>query len=75
METRTKKLKPFQFCSQFSSLEHTGTPLPAKAKNREKPGSEGRKKAVAGRAEKSERVPHIPAPEEQPRVHTRALLH
>lgn len=64
-----KKLKHFQFCSHiFSGLEHTGTPLAAKSKNREDLGSEGREKAVAGIAQESDRAPHIPVPEEQTHV-------
>lgn len=63
------------FLAFFSSLEHTGTPLAAKSKNREDPGSEGREKAVAGIAQESDRAPHVPVPEEQTHVHTHTLLH
>lgn len=52
------------FSGIFLKLVHTGTPLPAKAENWEDLGNEGREKATAERAQESEKVPHVPTPEE-----------
>lgn len=55
----------------LSTLGHLFLPKQRK----EDLGSEGREKAAAGRAQESERVPHIATPEEQPHIHTHTLLH